>query len=154
MFAKVTNGNVDQFPYTIGQLRRDNPTTSFPKSPSEELLSSYGVVSVVLRDMPSVDGRTQKAEQDKQPTLVSGVWTLDWSVVYKTEEEIAEQDLQKAKSVRAVRDAKLADTDWVVIKAMETGTAVPEAIATERQALRDITAQEGFPWTITWPEMP
>jgi hypothetical protein len=22
------------------------------------------------------------------------------------------------------------------------------------QALRDITAQEGFPWTVTWPEMP
>lgn len=151
MFAKVTDGNVDQFPYTIGQLRRDNPTTSFPKSPSEELLSSYGVVSVVLRDMPSVDGRTQKAEQDKQPTLVSGVWTLDWSVVYKTEEEIAEQDLQKAKSVRATRDAKLAETDWTQVADAPVDKA---AWAAYRQALRDVTTQAGFPWTINWPEQP
>lgn len=28
------------------------------------------------------------------------------------------------------------------------------AWATYRQALRDITAQQGFPWNVTWPEQP
>jgi hypothetical protein len=66
----------------------------------------------------------------------------------------AAKDLEQAKSVRATRDSKLAETDWVVIKATETGTPVPEAIALERQALRDITEQAGFPWTVQWPTQP
>ncbi len=66
----------------------------------------------------------------------------------------AAKDAEQAKSVRATRDSKLAETDWVVIKATETGTPVPEAIALERQALRDITEQAGFPWTVQWPTQP
>ena len=64
----------------------------------------------------------------------------------------AAKDAEQAKAVRATRDAKLAATDWVVIKAVETSTAVPAETAATRQALRDITSQAGFPWTITWPD--
>ena len=63
----------------------------------------------------------------------------------------AQKDAEQAKNVRNSRNQKLAETDWVVIKAMETGTAVPADVAAERQALRDITTQAGFPWTVTWP---
>jgi hypothetical protein len=66
----------------------------------------------------------------------------------------AAKDAEQAKAVRTSRDSKLAETDWVVIKATETGTPVPEAIAVERQALRDITEQAGFPWTVQWPTQP
>jgi hypothetical protein len=66
----------------------------------------------------------------------------------------AMKDAEQAKSVRQQRDSKLAETDWVVIKATETGTPVPEAIALERQALRDITAQPSFPWEVQWPTQP
>lgn len=72
-----------------------------------------------------------------------------------TEQEAAykaTKDAEQAKAVRATRDAKLAATDWVVIKAVETSTAVPAETAATRQALRDITSQAGFPWTITWPD--
>jgi hypothetical protein len=64
----------------------------------------------------------------------------------------AAKDAEQAKSVRATRDAKLAATDWVVIKALETATAVPAETATLRQALRDLPTQAGFPWEITWPD--
>ena len=63
----------------------------------------------------------------------------------------AQKDAEQAQNVRNSRNEKLAETDWVVIKAMETGTAVPADVAAERQALRDITTQAGFPWTVTWP---
>jgi len=78
------------------------------------------------------DGETTAAEQE---------------AAYK-----AAKDAEQAKAVRASRDAKLAATDWVVIKAVETSTAVPAETAATRQALRDITSQAGFPWTITWPD--
>ena len=63
----------------------------------------------------------------------------------------AQKDAEQAKNVRNSRNQKLAETDWVVIKAMETGTVVPADVAAERQALRDITTQAGFPWNVTWP---
>ena len=78
------------------------------------------------------DGETTAAEQE---------------AAYK-----AAKDAEQAKAVRATRDAKLAATDWVVIKAVETSTVVPAETAATRQALRDITSQAGFPWTITWPD--
>lgn len=64
----------------------------------------------------------------------------------------AAKDAEQAKSVRAQRDAKLAATDWMVIKAVEAGAAVPANTAAYRQALRDITSQAGFPWELTWPD--
>jgi len=66
----------------------------------------------------------------------------------------AAKDTEQAKSVRSTRDTKLAECDWRVIKAAETATTLDAAWATYRQALRDVTAQSGFPWTITWPESP
>ena len=63
----------------------------------------------------------------------------------------AVKDAEQAASVRADRTKRLADSDWTQLSdAPVTGTAW----ATYRQALRDITAQAGFPWTIAWPDAP
>ena len=64
----------------------------------------------------------------------------------------ASKDAEQAKSVRTSRDTKLAETDWIVIKNLELNANIPGAWEVYRQALRDIPAQAGFPWTITWPE--
>jgi hypothetical protein len=63
----------------------------------------------------------------------------------------ANKDAQQAQSVRATRGQKLADSDWTQV----ADSPVDKAVwATYRQALRDITAQSGFPWAITWPDAP
>jgi len=84
-------------------------------------------------------------------TTVDGVTTtaLEHETAYK-----AQKDAEQAKSVRATRDTKLSESDWRVIKAAETATTLDAAWATYRQALRDVTGQSGFPWTITWPDAP
>jgi hypothetical protein len=61
------------------------------------------------------------------------------------------KDAEQAKSVRQTRDTKLADTDWTQVADAPVDKAV---WATYRQALRDITTQEGFPWTVTYPDKP
>lgn len=61
------------------------------------------------------------------------------------------KDAEQAKSVRTSRNDKLKECDWTQIA---DSTADKTAWATYRQALRDITAQAGFPWTITWPDAP
>lgn len=65
----------------------------------------------------------------------------------------AQKDAEQAKSIRETRDTKIAETDWVVVKALESGQSVPTNYSNYRQALRDIPTQSGFPWTVTWPEL-
>jgi hypothetical protein len=63
----------------------------------------------------------------------------------------AMKDAEQAKSVRNSRTEKLKDSDWTQIA---DSTADKAAWAAHRQALRDVTAQAGFPWTIDWPVAP
>jgi hypothetical protein len=63
-------------------------------------------------------------------------------------------DEQLATSIRAERDAKLAACDWTQIADAPLSAEVKAAWATYRQALRDVTAQETFPASVTWPEEP
>jgi hypothetical protein len=63
----------------------------------------------------------------------------------------AAKDAEQAKSMRASRTEKLKDSDWTQIA---DSTADKTAWATYRQALRDVTAQAGFPWEVTWPDAP
>ena len=84
-------------------------------------------------------------------TTVDGVTTTaaENEAAYK-----AAKDAEQAKSVRTQRDAKLAESDWRVTKALESNLPQDFAWATYRQALRDISSQAGFPWTIDWPVQP
>jgi hypothetical protein len=90
--------------------------------------------------------------------------TPEGDIPYTAEEEaerdaeeaqwIVQKDIDKANNVRQIRDDKLKETDWVVIKNLELNANIPGAWEVYRQALRDIPTQEGFPWTITWPVEP
>jgi hypothetical protein len=81
-------------------------------------------------------------------TTVDGVTTTaaENEAAYK-----AAKDAEQAKSVRQQRGEKLKDSDWTQVADAPVDKA---AWATYRQALRDVTGQEGFPWTITWPTQP
>ena len=56
-----------------------------------------------------------------------------------------------AEQVRAERDALLAACDWTQVADAPVDQA---AWAVYRQALRDVTAQAGFPDAVVWPVMP
>jgi len=66
-------------------------------------------------------------------------------------EAIAALDAKQAQSVRDERTKKLAETDWTQLTDAPVNSA---AWGTYRQALRDVTAQETFPWEVTWPTAP
>ena len=151
MHVKITNGTIDQYPYTVGQLRRDNPQTSFPKRIPDEMLEEWGVVPVVVEDRPTIDDRTQKVSQAQQPTKDGDTWILAWSVTDKSQEEIQQYDDSVAASIRHQRDNLLAASDWTQVPDAPVDQA---AWAVYRQALRDITTQAGFPHEVTWPVKP
>jgi len=67
---------------------------------------------------------------------------------FEQQEEINSQ----MHRVRVERTLRLQASDWTQGK--DIADDVSTAWATYRQALRDIPAQEGFPWDVTWPEQP
>lgn len=88
---------------------------------------------------------------------------LNGVTIKMTEEEIADYNASlptdaeilasKWQGVRNQRNSLLAQTDWVVTKASETGVAETDAWKTYRQALRDVPTQSD-PDNITWPTEP
>jgi hypothetical protein len=63
----------------------------------------------------------------------------------------AQKDAEQAASTRAARNSKLAACDWTQLA---DSSADKPSWAAYRQSLRDVTAQAGFPWSVTWPVEP
>ena len=63
----------------------------------------------------------------------------------------ARRDAEQGENVRRSRNQMLSETDWTQLEDSPVDKA---AWATYRQALRDVPTQEGFPWTVQWPEKP
>ena len=152
MYVKVTNGAVDQYPYTVGDLRRDNPNTSFPRQISSETLASYGVYEVTILDRPSYTERTQNLTQKSTPTLNGDNWELGWTVSDKTSDETQAYDDLVAQENRAARDNLIAVTDFYAL----SDVTMSAEMTTYRQALRDITSHANWPHLedADWPTKP
>ena len=82
---------------------------------------------------------------------VNGKWYTKYSVADMIDEAKAAADANQATSIRNERNRKLTETDWTQVDDAPVDKAV---WATYRQALRDVPAQEGFPWDVTWPTQP
>lgn len=150
MYVKTINGELGEYPYSLSVLKQQHPETSFPKVMPDALLAEYGVCPVIRTERPEIDIKTQTAQPENTPTLINGAWTLGWVIHQKTEAEL-ERDLADASwSARKTRDRLLSETDWM---ALSDNTMTPEW-ASYRQALRDITSQEGFPYSVIWPIKP
>jgi hypothetical protein len=131
------------------EFRALHPNTSMPQQLSEELLNEFGA-DVVLEGPQASPTRYQTAFANGVEQL-DGKWYTKYSVAEMDVETIAAKDVEQAKAMREQRGKKLAESDWTQVADAPVDKAV---WATYRQALRDITAQSGFPWTITWPDAP
>jgi hypothetical protein len=152
MYVKIVDNAVSVWPYSIGKLKADNPSVSFPKIITDELLASYGVYEVSNDDPPDHNERTQKVQLNSQPSGSGSSWSVGWTVVDKTSAEIAEYDTNITKANRDIRDGKLQAVDWWASSDL-TMTAEQTAY---RQALRDITSHENWPHLeeADWPVKP
>ena len=152
MFVKITNGSVDTYPYSVGQLRRDYPNTSFPKTVPTATMAAYGMYPVSYEAAPDYDPLTHRLQHSSVPSLVDGEWKLTKTVVALTSDQIADATAAKATEMRKERDAKLAETDFYAL----SDVTMSAEMTTYRQALRDITAHENWPnlEDADWPTKP
>lgn len=82
---RVTDGQMI-WPYSLGQLRADEPTKSFSSNPSDRELAVFGVFRVLPQAQPEIDPATEKAVE-VVPVLIDGVWLQQWSVVELSDAE-------------------------------------------------------------------
>ena len=166
-YRNRTSGAVN----TQGEIRRSMPNTSLPRVWTSAICDSLGIDPVLAAPAPAASGEYKVVSRNGVVQDANGNWVEayverdmfadyvdeDGVTVTKASQEAAytaTKDAEAATAVRAERDKLIASCDWMAIKAFEGGTTVSTEWATYRQALRDVSAQEGFPNDITWPTQP
>lgn len=127
-----------------------------------EVMEAIGV-DPVFEGPQATGGTVYQYSQRDGVEQIDGKWCTKYvlgPVFADTEESSAAEqeaaykamkDEEQAKSVRHQRGEKLKDSDWTQVADAPVDQA---AWATYRQALRDISAQESFPWSVEWPTQP
>jgi hypothetical protein len=134
---------------TDGEFRAMFPNTGFPVQLTETIINDFGG-DVVLEGPQAQPTRYQVGFRDGV-VQIDGKWYTKYSVSDMDNDAITALDAQQAKSVRDDRTKRLSECDWTQLADAPVDKT---AWATYRQALRDVTTQEGFPWSVTWPVKP
>lgn len=144
MHVLVYNNSVEKYPYSINELKKDNPNISFPKNPSAETLMEWGVYPCEMLPTPTYDHLTETVKQNQPSQNENGEWIVTWFIQQLPENQASE-------NIRRKRDELLDESDWTQVADAPVDQS---AWATYRQELRDISQQEGFPYNVTWPNKP
>jgi len=136
-------GEAEVYPYTLTDLKRDNPEVSFPADMTNFDASDWYCYPVQDTPPPEAPGMVAVRIM---PVQIDGVWYEQWELEPYTQEQIDEQ----WAVVREERNEKLAECDWTQLPDAPVDKA---AWATYRQELRDITLQPD-PFNIIWPTPP
>jgi len=152
---------------TDRQFRDSNPSVSFPRVLTSEILNEYGYDPILEGPQATVTAPYETSVRDGIEE-VNGQWftkyvvgptftdTTDEDGVVTTaaDNEAAYRqriDNEAAERVRIDRNKRLADSDWTQLA---DNTADTNAWAAYRQALRDLPSTDGFPHDVTWPTEP
>ena len=156
---------------TEQEFRAMFPNTGFPAQLKESTINDFGG-DVVFEGPQASGGTVYQYSQRQGVEQMDGKWFTkyilgpvftdttaeDGTVTTAAENEAAYKamkDAEQAKAVRQQRGEKLKETDWTqVADALLDAPVDKAAWATYRQALRDVTAQAGFPWNVEWPTQP
>ena len=152
---------------TEQEFRAMFPNTGFPVQLTEAIINDFGG-DVVFEGPQASNGDRYQFSMRQGVEEIQGKWYTKYVLGpvftdYTDEEGVlhtaaeqeaaykAQKDADQAKAVREDRNKRLSESDWTqVLDAPVDQTAW----AAYRQALRDVTAQAGFPWDIEWPVKP
>lgn len=145
-----------------GFFHPDNGYWQTTGYPNEKHRSSYseGYVEVTVKPSPhhhytGVEWVEVLPPPFDKATHIAELETTRDGDTFSYRYEVSKLPLADAEAnIRAQRNTLLKASDWIVPYYLERGAAVPQEWQAYRQALRDITAQEGFPYSVTWPTKP
>lgn len=149
-YLLASNNAVSKFPYSLEELRSDNPQTSFAWEMSAKELAEWGVYSVEEQNPPAYNEQTESIEL-QPPSIVDGAWVRAWLVTSASTEEMEQRTIIKSAEVRKRRNRLLSETDYSQIADFQGSEAEKLNFAQFRQQLRELPQQEGFPFSYVWP---
>jgi hypothetical protein len=132
-----------------GEFRAMHSNTSMPQQLTKDIINELGG-DVVFEGPQPQPTRYQVGFADGLEQI-DGKWYTKYSVTDMDQDAKTAKDTEQAKAIRSQRTDKLKGSDWTQVADAPVDKA---AWATYRQALRDITAQSGFPWDTQWPDAP
>ena len=139
--------NVDEYGRVLQQMIGSDSIDYLEFNP--ELIA----VKDPLADIFHYVDKEGKVHRLPDPPIKGMTWTGERWEDLRTQDQIISNLQVSLEDIRLKRDKLLSATDWVALKAMDTGVAVPTEWLAYRQALRDITDQED-PENIQWPIPP
>jgi len=144
-YAYIVNNEIIEYPLYPQDIINKFSNVSF----SNPFVPPDNYVWVEEQTMPG----TQYDEKVIKDGIkfIDGVPTLTWRIEKKTQDEIDLAIYQMAGSIRRSRNDRLHRSDWTQIL---DAPVDQKAWQEYRQKLRDITKQETFPFSVTWPEQP
>ena len=144
------NTATGQYPITEGAIRAEHPNTSFAAlfvAPEP-----YAPVAETL--YPEYDPITHTLEEEA-PVQTEHGWVRKWAVVALPADVVTKNRQsaynRAAAQARVNRNDLLKQSDWTQVVDAQVDQA---AWAAYRQALRDISHQPGFPYSVIWPKQP
>lgn len=136
----------------VGELVDLFPNVSFSSNGVDDAFMTENSLYYVV-EWEYIDDSIYKIEHVEPYISYGKVYT--YTVQEKTDDERQEYHDQIKKklelNIRYKRNQLLKDTDWTQV---DDAPVNKQAYADYRQALRDITLQEGFPFNIEWPVAP
>ena len=157
-----SNGNIK----TMNDIRVEYSNTSLPSVWDEGIYDMLGIDPIFEGPQPTLT-RYETSYRDGIQE-VNGKWYTKYSIgpvfvdlldgdgnVAATAAAlnaayVSSIDSTQAHQVRTTRNIKLAETDW----RFRSDLTPSQEWKDYCQELRNISAQEGFPWDITWPDAP
>ena len=151
MNLKVS-GSTITYPYSVQNLKNENPSTSFPTIIADSLLESFNIYKVQTKSS-GYDSDDTKDVTEVTPTLSGSVYVQTYNITDADEETINKRREIKWSEVRSNRDSLLSECDWTQFNDSPISGSTLIDWQTYRQSLRDITNQS-TPYDITWPNRP
>jgi|TARA_B110000090_G_scaffold81294_1_gene92505 hypothetical protein len=151
MYLKVS-GSTITYPYSVQNLKNENPNTSFPTILPDSLLESFNIYQVEMKNS-GYDNDDSKDVTEVTPTLSGSVYIQTYTISNADTETISKRREIKWSEVRSGRDSLLSESDWTQFNDSPISGSTLTDWQTYRQSLRDITNQSD-PYDITWPNIP
>lgn len=146
MYIKLQNNEIK--PYSLFQLRKDNPNTSFPKSIPLEIVESYDVYECKQGPRPQYDFLTETI-QSSGILFENGEYIQKWQVS-QLDQSTAEANIRNKRDSLIEEDIDKINGIWWE----QMDDTKKQEWRDYRQNLLDIPQQTGFPYNVNWPNKP
>ena len=155
MFIKVNEDGSTAYPYDIQMFKSEYPNVSLPNGEHAiQALEQFNIFRVIIKSYDGVIPEDHTIELVDEPFLENGNYVIAHRLIEKTAEQLQQEIEMNASVARSDRDYLLQMSDWTHISDSPLSTEKKAEWGAYRQALRDITKQDGFPLNVIWPDKP